>query len=149
MYVCMYVLIIDSICPLLLKPSCLMKWLRLMTDLPNVQNTKWRLSIGSATFWQIHAQKKPLLYSALRLTFRISGIKKINVKKKLFTKQISTGCRPVSDLWSEAMQLNQGRPKENLRSNLIKYGIPEQRPYRLLLTLLFHCIFHNAICFFL
>ena len=52
-----------------------------------------------------------------------------SARKQLFRKQLSTGCRPVSDLGSEAMQLNQGKPKENSWSTLVKDMIPGQKPY--------------------
>ena len=66
---------------LLLKLSCPMEWSRFITYLLKLQTATWRLLIGIAIFWQIHAQKKLLLYSAARLTSWIYGVKKIRQPK--------------------------------------------------------------------
>ena len=53
-----------------------------------------------------------------------------NARNLLFRKQISTGCRPISDLRSETKRLNQGQSKENPWSGLVKDMITGQRSYR-------------------
>ena len=40
------------------------------------------------------------------------------IVNQLFKKQISTGSRPVNDLWSDATQLSREQPKENPWSGL-------------------------------
>ena len=122
-----------------------MEWSRLIAYSPRLQTATWRLSIGSPIFWQINVRKNSCCTKLLNSRLENKASRKYdgqNARNLLFRKQISTGCRPISDLRSETKRLNQGQSKENPWSGLVKDMITGQRPYRAQLPLLFHCICH-------
>ena len=109
-----------------------MQWSRFIVYSLKLQTATWRSSIGSAIFWQMHTQKKTLAVlsswaNALKIRHQDKQTAKTAWKKKLFTKQISTGCRPVSDLWSETTQLNQGQTEGKSMEQLGKGHDPRTK----------------------
>ena len=128
-----------------------MEWSRFTAYSLKLQTATWRLSIGNAIFFKTTHTKNKKTLAVFRSWTNVLKIRHQDkqtaktARKKIFTKQISTGCRPVSDLWSEATQLNQGWSKENPWSILVKDMIPGQRPYRVKLLPIFHFTCHQCI----
>ena len=116
-------LLLLTFCSLLLKLSCPIEWSRLIAYSSKLQTATWRLSIGSPIFWQINARNNSCSTKLLNSRLENKASRKydaLNARNLLFRKQISTGCRPISDLWSETKRLNQGQSKEYPWSGLVK-----------------------------
>ena len=74
-------------------------------------NCNLKIVDWSCNFWQINARKN----SCCKTRHQENMTAIVN---QLFKKQISTGSRPVNDLWSDATQLSREQPKENPWSGL-------------------------------